>query len=159
ARVAGKFEVDEIGGYHLEQASQAYSEIDPLGGRGRELAAEAATRLEAAGQRAAERGESRAAGSLLERAHALRPADDPRRATVLLDLADALFLTGRLEEAAQRLEESQQVAIEVGDEAIAGWAELDSAFLRWYTNPDEGTDALLEVAGRSAELFERVGEG
>jgi class 3 adenylate cyclase/tetratricopeptide (TPR) repeat protein len=159
ARVAGKFEVDEIGGYHLEQASQAYSEIDPFGGRGRELAAEAAARLEAAGQRAAERGESRAAVSLLERTHALCPPDDPRRATVLLDLADALFLTGRLEEAAQRLEESQQLAIEVGDEAIAGWAELDSAFLRWYTNPDEGTDALLEVASRSAELFERVGEG
>jgi tetratricopeptide (TPR) repeat protein len=90
-------ELDEILGYHLEQAARHLADLgqaDPA------LAAEAAERLGAAGRRARFRGDRKAARSLLERAVSLsdRPdvhlvvdlsssVDDPREGARLLDAA------------------------------------------------------------------------
>jgi predicted ATPase len=66
-------ELDEILGYHLEQAARYQAEL----GRGdAELAAEAANRLATAGRIALWRGDARAARSLLERALTLRQHTD-----------------------------------------------------------------------------------
>jgi class 3 adenylate cyclase len=155
-RYAGAIDVDEIGGYHLEQASRAHAELDPFGTRGKELAAEAAARLEAAGRRAVTRGDAGAAATLLERTLSLLVPDDPARPGLLVELADSLRLTGRLDESERRLGEAGALAESSGDEAGAVRAALDRAFLRIYTDPAEGTDALLGIAEEAAALFERL---
>ena len=158
SRFAGAVDVDEIGGYHLEQASRAHRELDPLGPRGRALAGEAAARLEAAARRASARGDSAAAVKLLERTLALLAPDDSHRAALLVDLADALRLTGRLEAADRTLQDAQVAADATGDDVAGGRAALDRAFLRLYTNPEEGTDTVLEAAQEASEFFERQGD-
>jgi class 3 adenylate cyclase/tetratricopeptide (TPR) repeat protein len=93
----GLVEVDEVVGYHLEQASQYLAE---LGERDPTLGAEGAARLAAAGRLARWRGDRQAALSLFRRAVALsehpdvhlvvdlsRELIDPREAAELLDRA------------------------------------------------------------------------
>ena len=68
-------ELDEIVGYHLEQAHGYREELGPLGRGGAELAARAGERLAAAGRRAVVRGgDAAAASSLITRAVSLLPA-------------------------------------------------------------------------------------
>src|SRR4029077_20203366 len=68
-------ELDEIAGYHLEQAARYQRE---LGRPGTELGARAGDRLASAGRRAAERNDVPGAINLLARANALYAADDRR---------------------------------------------------------------------------------
>jgi class 3 adenylate cyclase/tetratricopeptide (TPR) repeat protein len=158
SRFESGIEADEIGGYHLEQAARARSELDPFDERARVLAAEAATRLAAAAHRALGHGDSPAAASLLERTVSLLPPDDPQRLGFLVDLGDALRLIGRLQEADSCLREAAERAASVGHEAVAQRAALDRTFLRWYTNPSEGTDSLLRAAHAAVPLFEQIGD-
>ncbi len=82
-------EVEEIVGYHLEQAALYQGEIGSAA-EAQRLAPLAARRLAAAATRAADRGDIRAAANLLERASALLSPDDPAREAILLELAVAL---------------------------------------------------------------------
>ncbi len=82
-------ELEEILGYHLEQAARYLAE---LGQDNRELALAAGDRLGAAGDRAFWRGDSRASAGLLERALSLtRPYRLDLR--LELDLSQALYWT------------------------------------------------------------------
>src|SRR3989442_725044 len=67
-------ELDEIAGYHLEQAYTYRSELGPLDDVARALAPRAAERLLAAARRALDRGDLPAAESLAPRSVALAPA-------------------------------------------------------------------------------------
>jgi class 3 adenylate cyclase len=158
SRFEGGIEADEIGGYHLEQAARMRTELDPFDERARVLAAEAAERLAAAARRALSHGDSPAAAALLARTVSLLPADDPQRLEFLVDLGDALRLIGRLEEADSYLRDAAERAAAVGHESVAQRAALDRAFLRWYTNPSEGTHSLLREAHKAVPLFERIGD-
>ena len=73
-RGADLVELDEILGYHLEQAARYRAE---LGTPSPEVAARAATHLAAAGARALERSDFHAAANLHERATSLLEHDDP----------------------------------------------------------------------------------
>jgi class 3 adenylate cyclase/tetratricopeptide (TPR) repeat protein len=92
---AGLPELDEIIGWHLEQTvhyrQELGQEVDP------ELPGRAAERLNTGGRRAGERGDRRAAISLLDRALALAAAHDRLYASIAVELADALVETGELE--------------------------------------------------------------
>jgi class 3 adenylate cyclase/tetratricopeptide (TPR) repeat protein len=100
-------ELDEILGYHLEQAYRFRTELGLGGEEADQLARRAASRLIAAGERALLREDDSGAGVLLERARALLPPD--KRAVELdLLLVHAYFGAGRLAE-----------AIAVGDEIVA----------------------------------------
>jgi predicted ATPase len=72
-RGAGLVELDEITGYHLEQAFSYRCELGPADEQAGLLAADAAAHLAAAGRRAMERGDAGAAVNLLERAEVLLP--------------------------------------------------------------------------------------
>ena len=72
-RGAGLVELDEIAGYHLEQAFGYRCELGPADENARQLAADAAAHLEAADRRAMDRGDAGAAVNLLERAEVLPP--------------------------------------------------------------------------------------
>jgi class 3 adenylate cyclase len=158
SRFESGIEADEIGGYHLEQAARARIELDPLDEGARVLAAEAAGRLAAAARRALSHGDSPATASLLARTVALLPADDPQRLGFLVDLGDTFRVIGRLDEADSCLREAAERAAAVGHESVARRAALDRAFLRWYTNPSEGTDSLLRAAHEAVPLFQQIGD-
>ena len=79
---------DEIVGYHLEQAHRYRRELDPEAAELPGLAGRAAQHLAAAGRAALDRGDARAARTLLERATAVLPQDDERRFAHTPELAD-----------------------------------------------------------------------
>jgi len=81
-------ERDEILGYHLEQAHRYRRELDPEAAELPGLAGRAARHLAAAGHAALDRGDARAARTLLERATAVLPQDDERRFAHTPELAD-----------------------------------------------------------------------
>jgi tetratricopeptide (TPR) repeat protein len=100
-------ELDEIVGYHLEQAVRYAQELGrPDEGR----AARAAERLVSAARRADLRSDAAAAANLLLRAQALAPAAAERPEWLFL-LGRALYENGRAEEALATLDE----AMEAGD--------------------------------------------
>jgi class 3 adenylate cyclase/tetratricopeptide (TPR) repeat protein len=115
-RGADLVELDEILGYHFEQARGYAAELG-LVEESAELAARAAARLRAAGERAAGRGDAGGAVKLLERASGLIPNDDPARREVRVVLASALVERGELKEA-------QSILVEVVDEARAAGEEV-----------------------------------
>ncbi len=83
-------ELDEIVGYHFDQAFTYRSQLGPLDDTGRALAARAAAHLGAAGRAALERTDSTAARALLQRASELLPREDRERVALLPDLSYAL---------------------------------------------------------------------
>ena len=103
-------ELDEMLGYHLEQAARFNEE---LGRPGAALAARASARLGVAGIRALDRADMVGAVNLLGRATTLLPPNDDARATLELELGEALQEAGRLAEAEALLE---QTAAEANDE-------------------------------------------
>ena len=150
-------EFEEIVGYHLEQAHRFVGELGPLGERAIWLAQRAAERLLAAGHRASARGDLTAAASLLERAAALLPANDPRRGPLLPFLARTMSEVGRTEPARAVLEEAISAARSAGDEAVAAEASVELLFLGVQTGgvPREATSIELEAAVR---IFEDGGD-
>jgi hypothetical protein len=108
-------ELEEILGYHLEQAVRYRTE---LGAPPADLAARAALCLGAAGTRAAQRQDPPAARNLLSRALDLLPSDSPDRAKLLLPLGRALYQSGELDRALELLGEASaaegDVALEAG---------------------------------------------
>ena len=85
-------ELDEIAGYHLEQAARYRLE---LGKPAPELAARAAALLAATGGQALDRVDMHAAANLLTRASELLGRDDPALVPVLVALAEAQLRPGR----------------------------------------------------------------
>jgi tetratricopeptide (TPR) repeat protein len=88
-------EIDEIMGYHLEQAARYRRE---LGRPDAELELRCGLLLATAGNKAAGRGDLPAADNLLARSLALVPLDDPRRRTILLERIAALENSGDAQE-------------------------------------------------------------
>ena len=144
-------EVEEIVGYHLEQAHAYAAELGLEAGT---IGERAAGHLFAAGRRAADRGDVAAAANLVGRAVDLTPADAECRVERLLHLPRLLFMVfGDLERAEAALDEAERLATEQGDERLTAFARLD----RWYI-PDSDPEQLL-AAGRAAlPLFEREGD-
>src|SRR3954452_25235979 len=87
-------EHEEIIAFHLDQSYAYRLELGALDERGRDIAERAAARLHSAGRRALAREDLPAAINLLRRALAPVPADDPRKADVLVDLAEARLSAG-----------------------------------------------------------------
>src|SRR6185437_8046259 len=96
-------ELDEVVGYHLEQASFLRAELRRLAPWETETAAQAARHLGAAGDRAAARNDGPAAITLLARAADLLPRNAERLA-IQTELGRLLSEAGRLDEAIAALE-------------------------------------------------------
>ena len=113
-RGADLVELDEILGYHLEQAARYRAE---LGTPSSEVAARAATHLAAAGTRALERSDFHAAANLHERATSLLEPDDPLRARLLPALAEAVYGTGEYARSLAVMEEAIELGERLGEES------------------------------------------
>jgi class 3 adenylate cyclase/tetratricopeptide (TPR) repeat protein len=101
-------EVDQIAGWHLEQAIDCRAQIGlaPLA----HLAQRASEHLVAAARAAGGRTDLRACDNLLERALARVDADDPRHAHISIELAETLTARGLFAEAADILDDERTVA-------------------------------------------------
>ncbi len=144
-------ELDEILGYHLEQAARYKQELgqtDPT------LAERAGARLAAAGRRALWRGDERAAERLLERALELtRPA---RLDVVLeLDLAQARKRRDGAK-AAVIADAAAERARATGDETGELLARVGAAFHRVFVSTEPAVDELERLARRALPLLEQA---
>jgi tetratricopeptide (TPR) repeat protein len=147
----GLVELDEIVGWHLEQAVRYGQElgrtIKPA------LARRAAERLLAAGRRARNRSDTAAARSLLERGYAIVPGDDRLRAGIGVELAEELTVAGELSRADELLSAGEQ------DPETAVHAALTR--LEWLNNarPDGAQHQIQSLLpGMLEQLAERGDE-
>src|SRR5439155_5396282 len=117
-------ELDEIVGYHLEQAYRYRIELGPLDDVASQLAGRAAERLSRSAERARDRGDAAAAQGLLGRVIELLPAESPARGQAQGARAHLLAETGHFAEAAELRAETEAVARAGGDEALSARLKL-----------------------------------
>jgi class 3 adenylate cyclase len=155
---ANLVELDEILGYHLEQAYRYRAELGPLGEAAVGIAARAGSRLADAAERARERGDFAAAQALLTRASDLLQADDPARRAAQLDLAAVFIGRGSFEQASALLDELAITAEAAGDERIRARVELARMELAVETDPHMTIARSFETARAAAAVLERLGD-
>jgi len=151
-----RVEIEEIIGYHLEQAFRYRAELAPVDERARELANRAARLLTAAGGRALERSDVAATVNLYGRAAKLLDPDDPVRLSILPDLGRVLEANGRFDEAAATFTEALERAEAATDERAIAYARV----LRYLTldAPDMSANDFRRIADESFATFERAGD-
>ena len=147
-------EVEEIAGYHLEQAYRYRAELGPIDAAGIVLAERAAGKLAGAGQRALGRGDLHAAEALLERAISLLGADDARIPDLVCDLSIVMRDRGGLEEAEAAL--TGVVERTDADRAVRARAELLRTYVRSLRGSSQAT--ALETVERVIRLLEERGD-
>jgi DNA-binding SARP family transcriptional activator/tetratricopeptide (TPR) repeat protein len=149
-------DLDEIVGYHLEEAYRYRLELGTVGEAEAVLAERGTARLAAAARRADALGDMPAAVSLLTRAAALVPSDHPARPEILAELGEALRDAGQLDRAETTLDEAITAATRTGDAA----AEARALAVRWQvrlqTDPgvsfEEAANAIGTTIDRLLEL-------
>jgi DNA-binding SARP family transcriptional activator len=160
-RKAGErlIEVDELLGYHLEQAFTYRSELGPVDDSARELGRRAAEHLAAGGRRALRRGDMPATVNLLERAVSLLEPGNRARVGLLPDLSVALFQVGDLERADTVLAGAIEEALALGDRRLEWQARVQRSGAQLYAHLVAGTleDALSEAEDAVA-VFEEEGD-
>jgi tetratricopeptide (TPR) repeat protein len=146
-------ELDEVAGYHLEQAAQYTQELGQPDAR---LAERAGERLAAAGRRALWRGDTQAATGLLERALALMR---PIRLDVSLelDLADLQPTYPARAAAAEEVAERARAANDHRGEAIARVVAATHGMWMGATRIDDLEALALEALLRAEEAGDHEG--
>jgi class 3 adenylate cyclase/tetratricopeptide (TPR) repeat protein len=149
-------ELDEIAGYHLEQAHANRAALDASDGRLDALARRAATRLAAAGRGALNRGDLDAARGLLRRAAAVLPVGSAQRLEILRELAWPLS-----QEAA--FDEMREVIRELAasdDERYRVFAmavEVDVEFATGTYRHEDAVDRVAEIRRAMESLGDDLG--
>ena len=155
---AGKAgELDEIVGYHYEQAFRYREQLGPRTSRGEELAARAAEILGAAGRRAYARDDMPAAVNLLDRAVALASDSEPVQLELRRELSTALWSVGELARAEALLDRLIQAAVATGDRREHWHGLLERAGRLSVTHPEAESD-LLETAEQAIKIFSELGD-
>jgi class 3 adenylate cyclase/tetratricopeptide (TPR) repeat protein len=150
-------EFDEIVGYHFEQASHLWSELSPGDQRAQESGERAAARLGAAGSRAFDRGDLRAAATLLGRADALLAPSATDRVSILLDLGVVHEREGRFHDALAVLDTARKLAHDAGDLGSVARAMARRQFIRSHVENTPQRDLQAEIEALLPEL-ERAGD-
>jgi class 3 adenylate cyclase len=149
---------DEIGGYHLEQAYRYRAELGPIDQALRALGDRASDLLAQAGRDALLRADYAAAVNLLDRARSLQ-SDHPTRLTLSVSLAEAIWYTGKLEQARSLVREVIEEAVERGDQRNEWQARLSYARMSETVERHEWpTDRLKETAERALRVFEALSD-
>ena len=146
--------MDELLGYHLEQAYHYQVDLRSIQADGRQLASRASQLLESAGRRALGRSDLAAAINLLERSADLLD-DDARRAALLSDLGAAQMEAGKLAEAEAILTEGGQLARSAEDERAESRVLVQQQFLELLRLEKEGTEEAAQLVERVIPVFER----
>ncbi|HET7855661.1 MAG TPA: adenylate/guanylate cyclase domain-containing protein [Gaiellaceae bacterium] len=148
-------DLDEIIGYHLEQAFRYRQE---LGATDSELAAQAGERLARAGTRAVQRGDSPAAVALLTRATALLPDGHSERRELLPVLGSALMRTGDFHRAERVLIDALEAAQSAGDRRLELRTLIERELFRSFTSSDESVEDIVAVADSAIPLLQELGD-
>jgi tetratricopeptide (TPR) repeat protein len=145
--------VDEIVGYHLEQAYRYQAQ---LGAADETLAARAAELLAGAGRTARQRGDYLAAAALFSRAADLDAAGRPG---LLPDLAELLLWRGDVLEATRLLDEAVEAARANADPSLEALAALERAEIALaFGEGSISTDRLIGLANAAAAVLEELGD-
>jgi DNA-binding SARP family transcriptional activator len=139
----------EILGYHLEQSVRYRTELWPADPESAALAHRAAVHLDTAGCAAHDRGDDVATVSLLDRAVALLPGDDPALGRLYTSLGTALIETGQFEKAKATLDHAQRITAARGDDRQHAHARVEALVLHLRVNPGE---AAIDIARALPEL-------
>jgi class 3 adenylate cyclase/tetratricopeptide (TPR) repeat protein len=150
-------ELDEIAGYHLEQAFRYHAELGPVDAEARALAAAGAGHLQAAGRRALDRGDTRAAVNLLERASALLP-DQQIEFQLEEALIQGLGMSGRLNDAVARSDRAAAICAAAGDLVREQQARLIGSIWRTAVNPDMHENGLRAAVDAARSVIEQSGD-
>ncbi len=145
-------EVEELLGYHLEQAFRYRSELGKVSAHDVELGARAAALLASAGRRALARGDMTAAVELLERSLALQKEESGLE--LLPELGAALRESGQLGRAEEVLFDVPDRARRAGKPGVAFAALVERAALLFVTDPVQTDRLLEEIEGAVAGLDE-----
>jgi class 3 adenylate cyclase/tetratricopeptide (TPR) repeat protein len=152
-------ELDEILGYHLEQAFQYRAELGPVSDKATELAARAGERLGRAGRRAmVGGGDVAAAESLMSRAVALLPDEQPLRRELLTELGSARMMTGDFAGAGEVLEEAVASASAAGDVRVESRALIEREFYKTFAGSEDATLTIPEVTAKAIPVLEEAGD-
>jgi tetratricopeptide (TPR) repeat protein len=146
--------LDEIVGYHLEQAYRYRAELGPPNRRAKQLAADAGARLGAAGMHAWRRADVTATLGLLERATTLLPDTDALRCELLCELGVARYAGGNARGAQEALETALDASTRAMHGRITQRAKLETDFLRMELDPEGSAAGLLDTAARATPVFE-----
>jgi predicted ATPase len=144
-------ELDEVLGYHLEQAARYRRE---LGRPDAELEQRAAVRLGEAGSRAARRSDAHGAANLLQRAIALLAPDDPRRTQLLVALIGTLEGVAQPEEQFRWIDELEVSA----DPAARMHGRIARLQLRLMADPVEVLQQAETASEEALAVFAEVGD-
>jgi class 3 adenylate cyclase/tetratricopeptide (TPR) repeat protein len=151
-------ELDEIVGYHLEQAYRYREELGVTAPAEEELAQHAARKLATAGSHSRAIGDASGAAKLLQRAASLVPPRGPEGVELLLALGDSLFNAGDLETARERHEQAVVVARDAGDTAGELRASCELALLRVVVDPSFTAVEAIELGQAAVRELEPLGD-
>jgi len=147
-------ELDEILGYHLEQAHSYRQQLGLIGENDVALVERAARHLEASGRRASVRGDASAAARFLDRAAGLLAADSRQRAQLLPSLGAALIEAGEWDSAVEVLSEAAALAERVGDRRAAAHVTLQRAFIEIHRDADASHAKVRAQLESAIRVFE-----
>jgi class 3 adenylate cyclase len=151
-------ELDEIVGYHLEQAYRYRAELGPLDDAAGAIAKRAGARLLAGAERALERDDRSAAVGLLSRATELLPAEHPARRRAQLELAISLLDQGEFERAAVLRDEAEAASRAAGDRGMLAQSRLALVEQQIQIDPDATMADALAAAQEALAELEEVGD-
>ena len=147
-------ELEEVLGYHLEQAHRYRLEVLKEDEHGRAVALRAGTRLASAGRRALAKGDAPAAVNLLDRALALLEDQPELRLGPALDLGIALGEAGELARADAVLGKALIEARERGDRRVELTAVVGRAGIALLSDPERVGSLVGDVEAALPELVE-----
>jgi class 3 adenylate cyclase/DNA-binding SARP family transcriptional activator/tetratricopeptide (TPR) repeat protein len=148
--------LDAFVGYHLEQAYRYRTDLLDTSGETEEIAQRASDRLETAANRAVRRSDFSAAVNLLERAVALPPVAELRRAGLMGELAAIRMEAGQLAEADGALAAAKGLAAAAGDERLRARLLVESQFLELHRAAPGATRAAPEILREIIPTLERA---
>ncbi len=151
-------ELDEIVGYHLEQAYTYRSELGPLDDAARALAPRAAERLLAAAKRALDRGDLPAVESLAPRSVALAPRGSATHRDALLEQSRLLVEVADSARATEVLKELSASAERAGDARTYSRARLVELELQVAHDRTASMEAALAGAEEAESELARLGD-
>ncbi len=149
-RGADDGELDELAGYHLEQAYRLRVE---LGRVDQHLAQRAGARLGAAGMRAWKRADAPATVNLLGRAADLLPERDEDRLGLLCELGAAFKSTGEDARAGEVLDTAIELARAAGSPRLELRARIEHAWPRLLRGEADAAETLA-LAEQAVAVFE-----
>ncbi len=149
-------ELDEIAGYHLEQAYLYRVELGPLDDTAKAIGERGAERLLTSAGRARERGDTMAAQGLLTRSIELAPPDHAARRNAQLDLAVILSELGDFPRAGALRKEVMAAAGAANDERLLARLKIAQAEAQIQDDPNATMSSSAKLADEALAELERL---